>query len=165
MSSPPIPSLVRRWHRLLERYTPDGTLGRVLLGASALGIAPVLLFGGFAIFSGAPTILLFFIGLLGMLASVPAVVLGIVCLWPVYLSLIGNVESPAAYPGATRRVRTALRDEETDAEATLKRRYAEGEISREEFEARLDALLEADEYGRGRDAPADERHLETESAR
>ena len=163
--SGPDASPLRRWHRLLEHYTPDGTLGRLVLGGPLLFLAPILFFGGFATFAGAISFPLFLVGLLVFGASIPAAVVGVVCLWPVYLRLIGNVESPEAYPDGTGAVRSTAVDGD-DAEATLKRRYAEGEITHEEFEARLDALFDADERGRGhgRREPSGERR-ETESAR
>jgi hypothetical protein len=57
----------------------------------------------------------------------------------VYLSLIGNLDSPETYA-----VGEGLETPEADPEAILQRRYAEGEISRETFERRLDDLLAAD---------------------
>ena len=160
------PSALRRAHRLLEHYTPDGMFGRLLLGVPLLALTPVLFFGGVAMVSGAMSFIVFVTGVVFLLASAPSLILGVVCLWPVYLSLIGNLESPAAYPDERRPVRAPTVDGDA-AEATLKRRYAEGEISRDEFEERLDALLDAEERGRGagRRGPAGERRRETESAR
>ncbi|QLG27612.1 SHOCT domain-containing protein [Halorarum halophilum] len=160
-------SPLRRLHRLLEHYTPDGTLGRLLLGGPLLVLAPVLFFGGFAMVTGAMSFLVFVTGLVFLLASPPSLVLGVVCLWPVYLSLIGNLESPEAYPGTNRPTGRSDYEEDANPEATLKRRYAEGDITREEFEERLDALLDAGELGRGRGRrrTTSEREREMESAR
>ena len=170
MSGPDASSL-RRLHRLLEHYTPDGTLGRLLLGVPLFALAPVLFFGGFAMLTGAMSLPVFVTGLVFLLSFLPSLVLGLVCLWPVYLSLIGNLESPEAYPGTGRPAVRSDRRVDTNPEATLKRRYAEGKITREEFEERLDALLDADERGRdghrgrGRSRTTSERGRETESAR
>lgn len=163
----PDASPLRRLHRLLEHYTPDGTLGRLLLGVPLFVLAPVLFFGGIAMFTGAMSFIVFVTGLFFLLASPPSLVLGVVCLWPVYLSLIGNLESPEAYSGTNRPTRRSDREEDASPEATLKRRYAEGDITREEFEERLDALLDVDERGRGRgrSRTTSGRERETESAR
>ena len=153
MPHPSAPSAGRRLHRLVEHYTPQGTLGRVLLGVVSLGLSPVLILGGFAGLGGIFSLLPFLAGLLAVVVGVAAAVVGVVTLWPVYLSLIGNVESPAAYPAGTavRRgvgsargaVGAADADPaDLDAEELLKRRYASGDLSREEFERRLDTLLD-----------------------
>ncbi len=132
-------STFRALHRLVEHYTPDGTLGRTLLGATALFFAPVLFLGGSSVlFSGAFLPVLLF-ALASMVLSVPTLFVGLVTLWPVYLSLIGNVESPEQYPDGTSAPETD--DERESAEAILKRRYAAGELSREEFERQLNAVL------------------------
>lgn len=166
----PDASTPRRTHALLEHYTPDGTLGRLLLGLPALVGGPLLLFGGVAAVAGPVSLTSFLLGLLVFVAGVPTGVLGVVCLWPVYLSLIGNVESPEAYPNGSRTVprSSGVGDAgRNEPEATLKRRYAEGELTREEFEERLDALFDADERGRGgsRRGARSGAGRETESAR
>ncbi|WP_313693911.1 SHOCT domain-containing protein [Halorarum halobium] len=164
--SGPDASTPRRLHRLLEHYTPDGLLGRVLLGLPMLALAPVLFIGGFAMLGGPTSLLVFLMGLLFLLASPFSLLLGVVCLWPVYLSLIGNVESPDAYPEQERSF-DVRREAAENAEATLKRRYAKGEISREEFEKRLDALFDADDRRPGPDRREGSRtrRRETESSR
>lgn len=166
MSGPDTSSL-RRVHLLLERYTPDGMLGRLLLGCPLLVLAPVLFFGGFTSLTGALSFTTFLTGLALLLTFPLSAAAGVVCLWPVYLSLIGNAKSPEAYPETTRPFEAGSREDGGSAEATLKRRYAEGGITREEFEERLDALLDADERGRGsgRRGTPSERGRETESAR
>lgn len=158
-STPSPPSTGRRVHRLVEEYTPQGTLGRLLLGLSAFGVSPVLVFGGLSGMTptGAVALLPFVAGLLALVGGVAALVVGVVTLWPVYLSLIGNVESPADYPvGAAGRRRSGREPTDADpddAEELLKRRYAAGDLSREEFERRLDAILDAGDRrpDRGRD--------------
>jgi len=107
-------STVRALHRLVEHYTPDGTPGRTLLGVTALVLAPPLFFGGIGMVNTAATFASFVTGLFGTAVGAPAFVLGVVVLWPVYLSLIGNVESPAAYPkGSTARARGRSRPPRT----------------------------------------------------
>ncbi|MFC4549106.1 MULTISPECIES: SHOCT domain-containing protein [Halorussus] len=130
-------STLRALHRLVEHYTPDGTLGRTLLGGTALVLAPILFFGGIEMLSPAATFTAFVTGLFGTVVGPPAFLLGVVTLWPVYLSLIGNVESPSAYPEGAATPRANRQD----AEDVLKRRYAAGELTRDEFERRLDAVM------------------------
>lgn len=135
MPSADDPSTVRSLHRLVEHYTPDGVLGRTLFALSSAAAAMLALFVAAASGGG-------LLGLLGTVSGVAAVVaataLGLVVLWPVYLSLIGNVDSAAAYPTGTDSVPNPAES----AEAVLKRRYAAGEIDHEEFEARLDRVAE-----------------------
>ncbi|WP_435147546.1 hypothetical protein [Halobaculum sp. P14] len=162
MSGPPSSdqSAFGSLHRLVEHYTPDGTLGRLLLGVPALLCAPVLFLGGIATMGSAVSFVLFLIGALSLAASVPALVVGVATLWPVYLSLIGNVDSPADYPqrSAPNRQQPSSNpqapspagrdDDEQGPEAELKRRYAAGDIDHHEFERRLDDLFGAGEDGR-----------------
>ena len=158
----------RGLHRLIEHYTPQGTLGRVLLGVVALGLSPVLLLGAVAGMGGFFSLLPFVAGVLSLVGGVAAALVGVVALWPVYLSAIGNVESPADYMGGTagrrRSPPASLDAEETDldAEELLKRRYASGDLSREEFERRLDTLLDGDERRRGGGRGRRGRELERE---
>ncbi|MFC7080806.1 hypothetical protein [Halorussus caseinilyticus] len=95
-------STFRALHRLVEHYTPDESLGRTLLGGTALAFAPFLFLGGATILYGGAVFPILVFGLFSFLVSIPAFVVGVMTLWPVYLSLIGNVESAGAYPeGAT----------------------------------------------------------------
>lgn len=145
------------WHRLIERYTPDGILGRLLLGAVGCGVsasALTLAVWGAVTFTPLSLAFALLTGVVGLAAGV----LGVTTLWPVYLSLIGNVDSPAAYAervaGSPAAVSAGCETDEDDV-ARLKRRYAAGDLSEGEFERRLDRLLEADERVRRRD---DDRH-------
>lgn len=147
-------------HRLLEHYTPDGTLGRVLFAGCAGLVWPLLLFAAVTAGSG-------IVGLVGsaiafaLLLATTAV--GLVVLWPVYLSLIGNVERAADYPDADGRDRVADSDRDRDATPVdvLKRRYAAGELDHDEFERRLDRVV--DDPGRPR--TRESRTRESERAR
>ncbi|MFB6194185.1 MAG: SHOCT domain-containing protein [Halobaculum sp.] len=131
----------RGYHDRVETYTPDGTLGRLLFGllvgspsvyVGAFGLAT--LFGSTGLTGGMVGAVF---GLSFSLSGLAGVLVAVTVLWPVYLSLIGNVEHPTAY-GAGE---TVSADDEEDPVAVLKRRYAAGEISREEFERRLDAVV------------------------
>jgi uncharacterized membrane protein len=142
----PDTSTPRAVHRLLEHYTPDGTLGRLLLGLTALGVTTGLALGGLLSMLGA-SLLEVTAGLAAIGLGVGTLLVGLVTLWPVYLSLIGNVESPADYPavarGSRRETTVGSADATGDApEAILKRRYAAGELDDEEFERRLSAVLD-----------------------
>lgn len=131
--SGPAPSRRRRVHALLEHYTPDGTAGRVLLALPLLALSVVMVGSGFIAGNVVVAALSFLL--------VPLfLVVGLVTLWPIYQSLIGNTESPEAYAqyGAAAP-RSGFG--EADPTEALKKRYAAGEISDEEFDRRLDRLL------------------------
>jgi len=148
-------STFRALHRLVEHYTPGGTLGRTLLGGTALLLAPFMFFGGIAGLGSAANVAAFVMALFGSVVGLPAFFVGILTLWPVYLSLIGNVESAAMYPdGASKSRPTENRE---SAEAILKRRYAAGELSREQFERQLNAVLDTSESDRREPRPNEER--------
>lgn len=163
----------REWHARIERYTPDGTLGRWLLGAP-LGVVGLWLLA-LTVFEiprwGLTLAALFWTPVL-LGAAIPTLVLSVLLLWPVYISLIGNIESPRSYSvsGARDGTGTTASDGELDDRSNtpngttvasddsptatddplekLKRRYAAGELSESEFERRLEAHLE----GGGREA-------------
>ncbi|NGM68727.1 SHOCT domain-containing protein [Natronolimnobius sp. AArcel1] len=156
----------RRWHALVEQYTPDGALGRWLLGSvsSFFGFWMLVIFGAEVIYWGLSLAMLFWTTvLLGV--GIPMVLVGLLTLWPLYLSLIGNLESAADYSLSETPTRANLSAEtpqrETSSEddvdssdpfADLKRQYAAGDLSEDEFERRLDARLdEIDASTRGAD--------------
>ncbi|NHN57970.1 MULTISPECIES: DUF1707 domain-containing protein [Halorussus] len=166
MIDSPDDSTVRALHRLVEHYTPDGALGRTLLGGPALLLAPFMFLGGVAVLGSAGSFAAFVTALLMVVLSVPALLVGVVSLWPVYLSLIGNVESAAAYPDGA----AGPDDERQTAEDVLKRRYAAGELSQDEFEHRLDSVLATSERGddsrpSGQSSGERERRRETDTHR
>ncbi|WP_158057033.1 SHOCT domain-containing protein [Halorussus halophilus] len=153
---PRSPSQSLGWHDRIEQYTPDGALGRTLFGVVfGLGLGSFLFFAGIVQVTG-PVSPLFLSELVG-LASVPVgsalLAISLVVLWPVYLSLIGNLESVKEYEvGRSERVSSdaRVRRDEDDPEEILKRRYAAGELSQHEFERRLDGVLGVDS-GQGRE--------------
>ncbi|MFB6194184.1 MAG: SHOCT domain-containing protein [Halobaculum sp.] len=127
----------------MEQYTPDGTFGRLLFGLLVGGPAGLSTLFGLGLVSAPPSAVAVLVGVLLTVVGLTGVVLSLVVLWPVYLSLIGNVERPSAYGvgRSTRRTDHALvADDPDDRVGILKRLYAEGELSHEEYERRLDAL-------------------------
>ena len=132
-----------RWHEHVEHYTPDGPLGRLLftLVSGSLGVG-ALVFAVFSLVSFTFGFLAAVIAVLSASVGLVACLLAIVVLWPVYLSLIGNVESAASYAQADATGSSATADDPVEI---LKREYAAGNVSDEAFERRLDALLDAEE--------------------
>ncbi len=135
MPSPPPDS---DYHGTVEQYTPDGTVGRLLFGLLVGGTAVALgLTGLLGVATG--DVLPVLAGAIMLVVGLAGLAVALTTLWPVYLSLIGNVESPEAYS-----VGADVAGLDADPETILKRRYAAGEISREAFERRLDELLDAE---------------------
>ena len=128
----------RSWHRRIEQYTPDGLLGRLVF-AGAMG--PIITFfvwlAGLGILSSGLSSLLLL--LFATVAGVGVTLLGLVVLWPVYLSLIGNIESPEAYSNGDSTGTLDVTDSD-DSVAELKQQYAAGEMGDEEFERRQNQL-------------------------
>lgn len=129
---------LRRWHRTIETYTPDGAVGRIVLAAVSSTVA---VFGFWIGVVGLmePGFLSTLLGVMGLSSLLAATVLTVVVQWPVYLSLIGNVASAAEYAESKPSLASAPSEESPNTR--LKRQYAEGEISQVEFERRLDDLL------------------------
>jgi uncharacterized membrane protein len=158
MAGPPRTDDGRDWHHLIEHYTPDGAFGRVLFTAlGTLAVGPSLLLAAVIWLGGtvSPFLVLELLGLAALVGGVASFLLSVVVLWPVYLSLIGNLASADAYAVGGRSAGGGSRSRGIDADdldagdgnrpaAILKRRYAAGEITREEFERRLDSVMDAD---------------------
>lgn len=151
-------SELHRWHRLVEHYTPDGAIGRILLAMAS---------GSLGVFSFGMTMAgLFSLGVSGVLILAPlfaaltlgSTVLTAALLWPVYLSLIGNVESARAYPESSSQFDDSDTSDEKDPIEVLKRKYADGTVSESEFERRLDTLL----HSEGRSSRFDDNSREFE---
>lgn len=135
----------RDWHVLVEHYTPDGMLGRFILGWTC-AFASLLCFLWFLV---AWTLSMPVAVLFGV-AALAAGALAVVVLWPAYLSLIGNVDRPEDYvPGQPSPV---ARHEPVDEDpvVALKREYAAGNVTDAEFERRLERLLDAGTDGENR---------------
>ncbi|RJT03836.1 SHOCT domain-containing protein [Halococcus sp. IIIV-5B] len=130
-----------RWHERIEHYTPDGAAGRLLLGvlAGPLGAFTLLWSVGIVVSLG---VLWTPIALVLATVGSGAVLLSVMMLWPVYLSLIGNLESTRAY-SKTNTTSTSGMDQD-DPLIVVKRQYAAGTISEAEFERRVGTLLDTD---------------------
>lgn len=135
-------------HRGIEHYTPDSTAGRVFFAfatAGFTGFGVWLAFLGLVLTGGLGALLSLFVLAVGVTVGL----LGLVVLWPIYLSLIGHVESASEYPQTGRTASFDGLDEHDGAEedeplALLKHQYTSGTISEAEFERRLDHLLGTD---------------------
>lgn len=128
---------------LLGRFTPDGRRWRRrIAGLAAVG-APLAFYGAYAVASGVSS---------GFLYNLLAFALGVLAM---VLPAIG-VAALLAPDSAAAHTRTSEGEESV---ATLKRRYAAGEIDRSEFDRRLDALMgsTADVSRRRRRQPDDDR--------
>lgn len=155
MTSPLSRSGVRRWHGRIEQNTPDGVLGRLLFGAVVgLGLGPFLFFAGLVQVIGptSPLLLSEIVGLVAIPVGVISVLLSLVVLWPVYISITKNLNLNIIYR-ITKEVHPEMRksaaeaksgNDEADYIEALKRRYSTGEISYEEFERKLDDVMNAD---------------------
>ena len=85
------------------------------------------------------------VGFIGLEAVAGFVaIVGWFLLTPIFL-FWGEEIAEWLYGEETGRAKTPTPDREDDALAELKRRYASGEISEEEFERRLEGLLAVDE--------------------
>ncbi|MFB6175850.1 MAG: SHOCT domain-containing protein [Halobaculum sp.] len=141
----------RNWHELIEHYTPDGALGRGLFGLLVGSGSGFLGIVALAVMFNEVGLLPILFGLVGGTVGLAGTLLALVVLWPVYLSLIGNVASADEYgvgaaddPADFEAGRDVNTDPGgTDPETILKRRYAAGELTREEFERRLDNVMDA----------------------
>jgi uncharacterized membrane protein len=129
-----------RWHELLERYTPNGASGRLLIAIPSGSVGVYSLIWSVAMII---TSSILWLPLLLVLAGVSlgVIIFALMMIWPVYLSLIGNVESAKAYPQTSA---TPSEKNHDDSIAVVKRQYAAGNISEEEFEQRVENLLHAD---------------------
>ncbi|UPM44190.1 hypothetical protein [Halocatena salina] len=131
--------------RLIEEYTPDGTLGRLGL-AVATGST-----GGFLLWAAAVGL---FTGtaLSTVLITPPAAIGFFVCaiittlmIWPVYLSAIGRVDSPVDYA-------SELRDQPSISPTEqIKDEYQTGNLSETDLERELEAVLEKSNRSQSKD--------------
>lgn len=131
------------WHRRIEQYTPDGLLGRLIFAAAMGPVVTLFVWlAGMGVLASGLISLLLFLG--ATVAGIGVTLLGLVVLWPIYLSLIGSIGSPEAYANGGSDGSLDVTDSD-DSVAILKRRYAAGKMGDEEFERRLDTLLEMED--------------------
>lgn len=133
--------------RYVEKYTPDSAVGRMIFSIVSGPIAgfSLLLSVGFLYSPVMPSVLT-----VPVTGSV-GVALGILTafvLWPVYLSVIGNVPAPSAYAEPVQASSFDVannvaehRAGENVALQRLRERYATGELSEEAFEKRVESLV------------------------
>ena len=154
--------LPRRIQRSIEEYTPNGTVGRLVIAAlSGLG-SGISLYISLVFFFNPVLISLLFIPLFGSV-GVATAALAFLMLWPIYVSAIGNVDSPAGYAANIRassdrqpvdaagsRRTSGGNDQADEALTALRNRYARGEISDQAFEQRLERLLETESVDQAR---------------
>jgi uncharacterized membrane protein len=127
------PPLSADTERALARYTPDGRKWRRRVAVVAAVTAPLAAYAALAIISGVKSGIVYnlLIAVFGLLAlTLPAVAVAAL--------LAPDSESPRATPAR-----------DADSVETLKRRYAAGEIGDDEFERRLDALVESERPSEG----------------
>ena len=123
------------WHGTVEYYTPDDTTRRALVAM------PLIAIGGYSLTWFAATLvstIMLWVPLIGAGVSLGILILGLVMVWPLYLSFIGNIDSPEAY------MRTEPEAGSESALGTAKQQYAAGDISEQEFERRVENLLNTD---------------------
>jgi uncharacterized membrane protein len=161
MTSPPH-STDHGWHELIEHYTPEGTFGRVLFGFIVGSVSMFLGVLGFAGMVNTFGVLPFLLGIIGTAIGLAGAGIAITALWPVYLSLIDNIDSPASY-GVGSGIGSGTFDGADDPESILKQRYAAGEITREEFERRLDGVMETSDSRAGMET-SETRHAHTSTS-
>ncbi|NGM68678.1 SHOCT domain-containing protein [Natronolimnobius sp. AArcel1] len=138
-------------YELVHQFAPESPAGRtaVAIAVSLLGV-PALLLAFFGL-SGAPftTVILLFLFSAVTLSAAGCLTLGV-------------VRQANAAPDATplTEPRTeSTRESETPIE-TLRRRYADGKLSDEEFDHRLDRLLESETESSAQPTTERERLLE-----
>ena len=117
----------------LARYTPDSRTWRRRVAVVAAVTAPLAAYAALAIVSGVKS---------GIVYNILIVVFGLLA-----LTLPAVAVAALLAPDSESARATPSRD--ADSVETLKRRYAAGEIGDEEFERRLDALVESERPSEG----------------
>lgn len=143
MDRPSTHGFFNRWHVLVEQYTPDRIYGRLLLGGitAILGTSLLALSLWGFVPAGTPTLVSGIGSLLAIGTGLPAVLLAVTVLWPVYLSLIGKLETTESYSLSDG----ASQPGGVDSVEAVKHRYAAGDITEEELEHWIEALLWTEE--------------------
>ena len=123
------PHTITRSSEVLGAMTPDSRRWRRIAAGGAALAAPVLFYQTVSLIASPWS------------GDLPSLLVGL----GVVLTLLSAAAVPTVLlaPGRSRASRRGSRKED-DAIATLKRRYATGEISEEEFERRLEDLVAAD---------------------
>jgi uncharacterized membrane protein len=152
---------------IVDRLAPAGPFRRLVTAAVAAAVGvPAFVYGVFALTW--PIQRWLYVGSVG---SVVALLAGVLALVAAH-SLVADVSGRAAAAGSEAGSHGesvaggeyAEEDEatpEADPVATLKRRYAAGELGDDEFERGIERLVELDE-STARDAAVDDRLLERE---
>lgn len=121
--------------RLVEKYTPDGTLGRLGLATATGSIGGFLLWvSAVGLFAGT-AVSAFLITPPAAIGFAVCTIVTILTLWPVYLSAIGRVDSPVEY---SRELRGQSQLSPTDQ---LKDEYQKGELSEDDLERELETVF------------------------
>lgn len=166
MSTPNAPeSFLTLLQQLVETYTPDGAVGRLLFGGltGSVGAFALYVALGFLLFTGTTVGTLLVVPLAALLGSVFGA-LSLTVLWPVYLSAIGRVESPQQYSRKLRERANGARPprpsesesatpNESSAAERLQSAYLQGAISEATFERELEKLLADSDSTEGADDP------------
>jgi len=129
---------------LLARITPDSRRRRRVVAALAAVAAPLALYGSWAVASGVKSGMTY--DLIILLFSAVALLAPAFAAMALLAPDAGRRTAPEARPGPSV--------EEADPVTVLQRRYAAGELSDEEFDRRLETVLETDEIGQ---SPAERR--------
>jgi len=117
---------------LVHRYAPQSPTGRTAIAivACLIGV-PALVFGLFALTGSVAS------GVLFLLLSTVTLSIAGQLIW-------GVIRQANAAPADSLQDRQQLNESSETPIETLRRRYAEGELDQEEFERRLDQLIETE---------------------
>ncbi|GAB7017328.1 hypothetical protein JCM18750_01890 [Halostagnicola bangensis] len=131
---------------MIEEYTPDGTFGRSVFSLFSGSVAGYLLFVSLG-FLVAPALLSFLIVPLAGIVGFGLAALTVLTFWPVYLSVIGRIDSPTDYSEELRDRSSQpfrdFRDQPSQSRTDrLKRQYQEGTISEDKLERELEHAFE-----------------------
>lgn len=135
----------QQWYERIEHYTPNETFGRSFLAilSGSLGLTMLIQSVTVIAVSG---LLWLPLALVFAGAGLVASILAVIVFWPVYLSLIGNIESVKTY--SEGNATSVSEEDRDDSIGVVKQQYAAGNISEAEFERRVENLLHADaEFG------------------
>lgn len=133
-----------RLRRLVEEYTPDGTLGRLGLAAVTGSVGGFLLWASLVGLVAGTAVSAVVLTPPAAIGFIICMVMTIITLWPVYLSTIGRIESPADYA-------TKLRNRSSPSPTEqLKDEYQKGKLSEDDLERELEAVLDGSDRPRAK---------------